>query len=290
MPPAARIDLHAHSTCSDGTSSVDELVAEAAAAGLDVMALTDHDTTAGWGEAAAAASRHGVAVVPGIEVSAEHGRISVHILALLPDLSPSTALARELARARDARRGRAREMVDRLSADVPIDWEQVQVQTAGESTTVGRPHIADALVAAGIVADRAEAFAGLLSSRSPYYVPHYAPSPVRAVTAIRDAGGIPVVAHPASGQRGTEVPEPLLEEMVDAGLGGIEVDHREHAPRERARLRDLARALGLWVTGGSDYHGRGKPNRLGENLTSPEVLEAMISSSADSARAEIMRP
>lgn len=288
---ASRIDLHTHSTYSDGTCDVDELLANARAAQLDVIALTDHDTTAGWGDARAAAARHGVAVIPGIEVSTQYGHASVHVLALLPDPSPDTALARELGRAREARRTRAREMVDRLAEDYPITWEQVSAQVAGERTTVGRPHIADALVAAGVVPDRSAAFAGPLAADSPYYVPHYAPSPEVAVAAIRDAGGIAVVAHPGSVRRGGELPETLLEAMAAAGLQGIEVDHREHDERERSRLRDLARSWGLWVTGGSDYHGRGKPNRLGENLTSPDVLEAMLSQAARSVRgARIFRP
>lgn len=291
VDPAARIDLHAHSTYSDGTSGIDDLLAEARAARLDIIALTDHDTTAGWEDARRAARRHGVAVVPGIEVSTEHGRSSVHVLALLPDPSPDSALGRELSRAREARRRRAREMVERLSEDFPIGWEQVRALTAGESTTIGRPHIADALVASGVVRDRDEAFADMLAAGSPYYVPHYAPSPETAVAAIRAAGGIPVAAHPASGLRGAEVPLDLLEAMIGAGLQAIEVDHREHDDAARARLRDIARAHGIWTTGGSDYHGQGKPNRLGENLTSPEMLEAMISRSADSAiGAEIMRP
>lgn len=291
MEPLDRIDLHTHSTYSDGTCDVDELLARAREARLDAIALTDHDTTAGWDDARVAAGRHGVAVVPGIEVSTQFGRSSVHVLALLPDPAPDTALARELARAREARRTRAREMVTRLAQDYPITWEQVSAQVAGETTTVGRPHIADALVAGGVVPDRSAAFAGVLAAGSPYYVPHYAPSPERAVAAIREAGGIAVAAHPGSAGRGGHLPETLLEAMAAAGLQGIEVDHREHDARERARLRDLARSWGLWVTGGSDYHGRGKPNRLGENLTSPDVLEAMLSLAARSERgAHILRP
>ncbi|GAB2532922.1 PHP domain-containing protein [Brachybacterium huguangmaarense] len=284
----SRIDLHAHSTYSDGTCGIDGLLAEARAARLDVLGLTDHDTTSGWAEAAAAVARHGVAVVPGIEVSTEHGRTSVHVLALLPDPSDGTDLAREMARARESRRTRARAMVERLAADFPLTWGDVAEQTAGEATTVGRPHIADALVAAGVVPDRGTAFASMLSPSSPYYVRHYAPAPAVAVAAIRAAGGVPVAAHPASGARGHQAPDSLLEEMAAAGLVAIEVDHREHTDAERRRLRDLARSLGLLVTGGSDYHGSGKPNRLGENLTSPDVLDAMISLSTSGT--EVLRP
>ncbi len=286
--PDDRIDLHTHTTFSDGTCGVDELVQRARGAGLAAIGLTDHDTIAGWAEAPEAVRRHGVAVVPGIEVSTEYGHSSVHVLALLPDPSTDTALAHEILRARESRRTRARTMVDRLSADFPLTWELVAEQVAGETTTVGRPHIADALVAAGVVADRHEAFASMLAPSSPYYVRHYAPSPEAAVAAIRDCGGVAVAAHPASGSRGTAVPMGLLESMTAAGLAGIEVDHREHGAAERRRLAAFARAHGLLMTGGSDYHGRGKPNRLGENLTSPAVLEAMISLS--SSGTEVLWP
>lgn len=291
IPADARADLHTHSTYSDGTCTVDELLAEARAARLDVIALTDHDTTAGWDDARAAASAHGVTVIPGIEVTAEHGRASIHILALLPDPGPETPLAHELQRARASRRDRARAMVEAIACDHPITWDQVQEQVAGEETTLGRPHIADALVAAGVVPDRGAAFASILAPGSPYYVRHYAPAPEVAVAAIRQAGGIPIAAHPASSGRGENVPEEILEAMIGAGLLAIEVDHREHGEAERTRLRQIARSHGLWTTGGSDYHGAGKPNRLGENLTSPEMLEAMLPASGGASwGSEPMRP
>lgn len=178
-------------------------------------------------------------------------------------------------------------MVERIGEDHPLTWDDVQDQVAGGDTTVGRPHIADALVAAGVVADRGEAFAGILSPSSPYYVRHYAPAPEVAVAAIREAGGVAIAAHPASGMREGCVPEELLEAMAAAGLSAIEVDHREHNPVERRRLEAFARAHDLLVTGGSDYHGAGKPNRLGENLTAPSVLEAIISLS--SSDTEVIR-
>lgn len=288
---AARIDLHTHSRYSDGTSSIPELLAAARAAGLDTIALTDHDTIAGWADARAHVPQHGVAVVPGIEVSTEYGHSSVHVLALLPDPSPDTELAAQLSRARAARVHRAERMVERLGEDFPITWEQVTEQVGESETTLGRPHIADALVAAGVVHDRDEAFATMLSSRSPYYVGHYAPAPEDAVAAIRAAGGVPVIAHPASGTRGADVPVELLELLVAAGLLGIEVDHREHDEGERARLRRFAHSHDLFVTGGSDYHGRGKPNRLGENLTRPDVLDAIIArAGTPQNRTEVLRP
>lgn len=284
----ARIDLHAHSTWSDGTCSVPELFAQARAAQLDVLALTDHDTVRGWAELPAAVAASGVAAVPGIEVSAEHDDLSVHVLALLVDPSESTELASELAQARRSRDERAQRMVELISQDHPITWQDVLDQVGDNDTTIGRPHIADALVAAGIVPDRSAAFHTLLRSDSPYYVRHYAPSPGRAVEVIVRAGGAAIAAHPASGMRGTAVPHDLLHEMIDAGLAGIEVNHREHDEAARAELRALADREGLLVTGGSDYHGSGKPNRLGEHLTGGEVLDALLALSRSTT--EVIRP
>lgn len=271
-----RIDLHTHSRCSDGTSTVDELIAEARAAGLDVIGLTDHDTTAGWTDAAAAARREGVTVIPGIEVSTEHEGRSVHVLALLADPDPDTELAQEIGRAHRSRLTRAHAMVERLAQDFPITWEDVQAQVAGTETTVGRPHIADALVARGVCPDRSTAFADILGSSGPYYVRHYAPTPEVAIRAVVAAGGVAVAAHPASGVRDGAVPISLLESMVAAGLAGIEVDHREHDAAAREELDAFARSHGLVRTGGSDYHGAGKPNRLGENTTSPQALDRLL--------------
>jgi predicted metal-dependent phosphoesterase TrpH len=265
-----RIDLHTHSTASDGTDAPGQVVADAAAAGLDVVALTDHDTTAGWAQATDAALRHGVALVRGAEISARSGGISVHVLSYLHDPAHAALLA-ELDRTRDARTSRARRMVDLLGEDYPITWEDVLAQTV-EGTTIGRPHIADALVAAGHVADRSAAFATILAPGTPYYVPHYAPGAVAAVRGVRAAGGVPVFAHPGADGRGRVVADSVIEEMAAAGLAGLEVFHRDHDERQRARLEDLARTLGLFVTGSSDYHGAGKPNRLGENTTAPTVL------------------
>lgn len=283
-----RIDLHSHSSWSDGTQSVPELFDSAREAGLDVLALTDHDTVRGWEELPAAVAASGVAAVPGIEVSAEHERRSVHVLALLVDPSEDTELAAELARARDSRRDRARAMAERLSEDFPINWEDVRAQAADPEATLGRPHLADALVAAGVVSERAEAFARMLHPDAPYYVRHYAPSPGRAVEVIRRAGGVAIAAHPGSVTRTGPLPREVLEEMIDAGLSAIEVEHREHDPGTRSALRDLARSKGLLTTGGSDYHGAGKPNRLGENLTAPSVLDALLNSATSPL--EVIRP
>jgi len=265
------IDLHAHSTASDGTDAPAGVVVAAARAGLDVVALTDHDTTAGWADAAAEAGRAGVAVVLGSEISARWQGISVHLLCYLQD-PDHPALITEIERTRAARLSRARTMVDLLAADFDLTWDDVMAHT-GADATVGRPHIADALVTAGVVPDRSAAFATMLVPSSRYYVPHYAPDARDAVAAIRAAGGVPVFAHPGADQRGRTVPDAAIVQLVDAGLAGLEVRHRDHGPAQVARLGALAERLGLLVTGSSDYHGDGKPNLLGEHTTDPEVLD-----------------
>ena len=265
-----RTDLHTHSTVSDGTQSPAEVVAAAREAGLDVLALTDHDSTGGWAEAADAARRLGVRLVPGMEVSCGIEGVSVHLLSYLHD-PDDAGLAAEVDEARDSRHHRAERIVELLARDVDVSWGDVEEQVA-EGATIGRPHIADALVARGIVRDREEAFAGLLSSRGPYYVRHYAPDPVHAVRLVVAAGGVPVMAHPLARRRGRVVDDAVIEQMADAGLAGLEVYHRDHDHAEREHLLALARRLDLLVTGSSDYHGAGKPNRLGENTTDDEVL------------------
>ena len=275
-----RADLHAHSALSDGTDTPAGLVEAAAAAGLDVVAITDHDSVAGWDEATLAAHRYGVVLVPGIEVSCRAHDISVHLLAYLPD-PRHPELRAELDRTRDDRVWRARRMVERIAVDYPFAWEDVLAQVE-DGATVGRPHLADALVARGHVADRGEAFRRVLANGSPYYVGHYAPEAADAVRLVRAAGGVPVMAHPLAALRGRTVSDRTIAELVVAGLAGLEVDHRDHLPAERAHLRDLAAELGLLTTGSSDYHGAGKPNALGENLTDPEVL-ALIEDAATGA-------
>jgi predicted metal-dependent phosphoesterase TrpH len=265
-----RIDLHAHSSASDGTDAPAQVVAAAGRAGLDVVALTDHDTTAGWSAAAVAVPSTGVALVRGTEVSARSSGISIHLLSYLQD-PQHPALVTELDRTRDARLHRAEAITERLAADYPVTWDDVLEQAAG-AVVVGRPHIADALVVRGVVPDRDAAFARLLRADGPYHVPHYAPAAAAAVRAIRAAGGVPVFAHPGADARGRVVADAVFDELADAGLAGLEVHHRDHGPAQVARLAGIAARLGLLVTGSSDYHGSGKANRLGENLTDPAVL------------------
>ncbi|HET6966833.1 MAG TPA: PHP domain-containing protein [Ornithinibacter sp.] len=270
------IDLHTHSTASDGTETPAVVIAQAVAAGLDVVALTDHDTTLGWAEAGATARGLGIVLVPGIEVSCSRRWQSIHLLAYLPD-PRHPALVGELARARSSRDTRLDRMVAKMAADgIPVTLEAVRAEVE-QGATAGRPHIADALVTAGVVAHRDEAFARWLGNDSPYYVAHYAPDPVHAVGVVRAAGGVPVIAHPWSGTRGRVVSDALVEEMAAAGLAGIEVHHRDHDADAVRHLGELARSLDLLATGSSDYHGEGKLNRLGEHTTAPEVLEAIES-------------
>lgn len=266
-----RIDLHAHSTISDGTETPADLVAAGLEAGLDVLAITDHDSTSGWAEATDAARRLGLTLVPGMEVSCRTPEgISVHLLCYLQDPT-HPGLLEEITKAKDARLSRAEHMVSLLAEDYPLSWDDVTRHVA-PGATVGRPHIADALVAAGLVGDRTEAFATILSSRSRYFVQHYAPEPALAVSLIREAGGVPVFAHPVASARGRTVGEPVYRDMIDAGLAGLEVYHRDNPEERRPFLLDLAAETGLFVTGSSDYHGVGKLNRLGENTTSAEVF------------------
>ena len=269
-----RIDLHTHSSASDGTERPADLVRAAAAAGLDVVALTDHDTTRGWSEAEEALPR-GLRLVRGAEISCAYDGISLHLLAYLFD--PSHAeLAAEMSMALDDRVPRAKAIVAKLAAaGYPVTWELVLDQLQ-DGATVGRPHIADTLVAAGVVADRNEAFTTLLHDDGPFFVGHYYVDALRAVQLVRAAGGVPVFAHPAAATRGTTVGDDAIRAMAASGLAGLEVDHRDNAPADRERLRALAGELGLLVTGASDYHGAGKDNRLGEHTTDPAVLDALL--------------
>jgi predicted metal-dependent phosphoesterase TrpH len=287
------IDLHTHSSVSDGTETPAELIASAVQAGLGTVALTDHDSTAGWAEATTAIHQHSavrqnfaaggarLSLIPGMEFSTRIGHASVHLLAYLFDPADAGIVA-ETTRIRAARFTRAEQMVDRIGADYDLSWDDVLAQTTPEST-VGRPHIADALVARGHAATRSEAFAGILHWTAGYYQPHYAPEPLQAVRLVRAAGGVPVIAHPATRGADDVIPEKLLAELVDAGLFGLELRHRENKPEPTRKLAALAEKYGLAVTGSSDYHGEGKPNRLGENTTTPEVLDRLIMQGSGSA-------
>lgn len=265
-------DLHLHSDHSDGTEPPAMVMAAAHRHGLRTVALTDHDTTSGWTEAAEAAVSLGMTMIPGMELSAKHEWRSVHVLGYLFD--PDDAGLRALTdRLRASRVTRARTMADRIGRDYDLEWDDIVAQTA-VGATVGRPHIADALVEKGLVRDRGEAFAGILSPQSDYYVSLYAPDPVTAVAAIADAGGVPIIAHPAG--RAGLLPSRLVERMLDAGLAGFELGHRENVEPALGALRELVRRRDLIATGSSDYHGLGKPNLPGENTTSAEMVARIV--------------
>ena len=274
-------DLHLHSSRSDGTEPPEIVMQSAHSYGLRTVALTDHDTTSGWADAAPAAVSLGMTLLPGMELSARHAWRSVHLLAYLFD-PDDAALAAETARIREDRRGRAERIVASLSHDYDLTWADVVAQTTADAT-VGRPHIADALVARGIVADRSAAFDGVLHPREGYYEPHYAPDPATAVRLVVAAGGVPIIAHPTPSGRDRMMPIPVIEELIGLGLAGFEIDHRENTESGKRVLRGLARRHDLIVTGSSDYHGAGKPNRPGENTTSDEAVARIVERGTGSA-------
>ena len=270
MPP--RYDLHTHSLHSDGTTAPAEIAVEAASVGLAGFSLTDHDTVEGWNGARAAAAAAGVDFLPGMEITTKHDYRSTHLLAYgFEPTAPELTAA--LARVRHSRHGRAREMVTRLAADFDIDWHSII--EGGEDRTLGRPHIADALVGAGYYADRGAAFDDVLHPRSPYYVPTYAIETEDAIRMVLQAGGVPVLAHPAAGRMSRPVDLSALERFVEAGLWGIELDHPENREDWLPPLASFAASHGLHVTGASDYHGAGKANRLGERTSSVETWQAI---------------
>jgi 3',5'-nucleoside bisphosphate phosphatase len=285
-----RIDLHAHSTASDGTDTPAELVTAAAAAGLDVIALTDHDTTAGWAEAVAALPA-GLRLIRGAEFSCialdgHGGRISVHLLGYLFDPA-AEAITTEQARLRGERRLRLRTMAEQMAADgFPVDPDAL-LGGLSPDAPAGRPHLARALVSAGVVGSIGEAFDRYLATGGRYYTGR-ADSPVRAVIRmVRAAGGVPVLAHPFARRRGPVLSPEMIVELAAEGLAGVEVDHPDHAEDDRAALRDLAAALNLVVTGSSDYHGTNKTIRLGQETTDPQSLERIEELAAPSRVAAV---
>lgn len=268
------IDLHTHSNISDGTDSPAELIHKAQSAGISVLALTDHDTIAGW-DSARTALKTGMDLVLGAEIScqAEDG-VSVHMLGLLFD-SKNLELQEELAKTRDNRLTRMDRIIEKLNAaGIEISIEEVLDQLT-EGATLGRPHLADALIAKGHVKNREDAFAALLHNRSKYYVSHYSPTPEAAIRLIKAAGGVAVIAHPYASHRGRVITAESLRGLVEAGLDGIEIDHRDHSESERASLLRVAYSYDLAITGASDYHGSGKINQLAENTTAVNQWEKL---------------
>jgi predicted metal-dependent phosphoesterase TrpH len=285
-----RSDLHTHSTASDGTDTPAELVAAAAAAGLDVVALTDHDTTAGWGEAVDALPA-GLRLIRGAEFSClapdgRGGRVSVHLLGYLFDPA-SEAITAEQARLRDERRMRLRAMAARMAADgFPVDPD-VLLDDLPPDAAAGRPHLARALVSAGVVSSVDEAFRRFLHAAGPYYTGRADTDVTTAVRMILLAGGVPVLAHAAARRRGPVVEHAVIAELAAQGLAGVEIDHPDHAGYDRAALRDLAGALDLLITGSSDYHGANKTAALGQETTGPATLERIEALAAGSGVAAV---
>ena len=273
------IDLHTHTTASDGTDSPSALVNKALSAGITTLAITDHDSTSGWNEAIAAL-RSPLSLVLGAEISTlTIDGISVHMLGLLFD-GMHQGMQEMLADSRDTRIPRMRKMIELLAADgINISFDDVMAATP-IGATLGRPHLADALVRNQVVKTRDEAFLELLHNDSKYYVTHAAPTPEDAIRQINQAGGVAVIAHPFASRRGEVISADTFTNLVSAGLHGIEVNHRDHSQTEREQLSEIADELGLVKTGSSDYHGNGKLNELGENLTEPEQwvrLESLAS-------------
>jgi len=281
-----RIDLHTHSNRSDGTDPVDVLIAHAQQAGLDVIALTDHDTADGWADGRRAAEELGIGFVPGIEISCKLRGISVHLLGYLPDPS-YPELAEELRIVRDGRTDRIPSIVARLNGmGVALTVDEVLAQATG-TPSVGRPHVADALVANGTVANRGEAFDRFLADGRPGHVSHYAIEPGRAIDLVREAGGVPVIAHPWGRSSYKVMTEDAIGRLVeDHGLAGIEVEHQDHSPQSRAALRAIADDLGIIATGSSDHHGAGKiDHELGVNSTEPAQFERLLDVAKENAAA-----
>jgi 3',5'-nucleoside bisphosphate phosphatase len=280
-----RIDLHTHSSVSDGTETPAELLVTARAAGLDVIALTDHDTTAGWSHAEAARPP-GLTVVPGMELSCrwfaeDQPPISVHLLAYLFD-PDHPGFAVERARLRDERLERGERIVTGLAAaGYPVVWERIVERSDGG--VVGRPHIARALVEAGAADSVDHAFATLLHHRSPYYVTKADTDVREGIALVRAAGGVPVFAHGLATTRGRIVGDDAIVAMVEAGLLGLEVDHPDHSVEQRAHLRGLAADLGLITTGSSDYHGSNKTTPIAACTTDPDQFEAILAAGTGSA-------
>lgn len=287
---AIRIDLHTHTSVSDGTDAPAVLVSRAARAGLSVVAVTDHDTFDGWAAACEAAPAAGVTVVVGAEMSSTLDGAGVHLLAYLPDPMYSPLLA-ELDRIRADRARRLPAIAQRLTElGLPLSVDDV-LTAAGRAVTLGRPHIADAMIAKGYVRDRREAFLNWLAVGGPAYVPKYAPETAHAIGLVRAAGGVPVLAHPWGRGSHTVLDEERIVALADAGLAGIEVDHSDHDEDARRRLRAIAHDLDLIVTGSSDHHGTGKAgHELGMWTTAPEQYERLVAVAEANAGAAGRRP
>ena len=268
------IDLHTHSNFSDGTDSPAQLINKALATGITTIALTDHDSVAGIAQAQSAL-RPGISLVAGAEISCQtDDGISVHMLGLLFDLENKDLIS-TMEKTRENRHGRMQRIIERLNeAGIEISIQDVLAELA-QGATLGRPHLADALIKKGVVSSRDEAFSQMLHNKSKFYVAHYSPKPVEAIKLIKAAGGVAIIAHPMASHRGRTISIETFGDLIEAGLDAIEVDHRDHSPDEKNALIQLARDNNLVMTGASDYHGNGKLNLLGEYTTDPAQWERL---------------
>ena len=280
------IDLHTHSNFSDGTDSPAQLINKALATGITTIALTDHDSVAGIAQAQSAL-RPGISLVAGAEISCQtDDGISVHMLGLLFDLENKDLIS-TMEKTRENRHGRMQRIIERLNeAGIEISIQDVLAELA-QGATLGRPHLADALIKKGVVSSRDEAFSQMLHNKSKFYVAHYSPKPVEAIKLIKAAGGVAIIAHPMASHRGRTISIETFGDLIEAGLDAIEVDHRDHSPDEKNALIQLARDNNLVMTGASDYHGNGKLNLLGEYTTDPAQWERL---EARANQRRVMRP
>lgn len=271
-------------------------MAAAVAAGVTTLALTDHDTTGGWAEAAAAVAAlpPGTTLVPGAEFSTRSpdgrgGTVTAHLLGYLFDPS-HPELRAEQSRLRVERRERVRRMGALMAGGgLPIDGDALLAHLPADSPA-GRPHLARALVEAGVVASVGEAFDDLLRTGGPYYLPKDDTPIATAITLIRAAGGVPVFAHPWARRRGPVIDGSVLADLAGRGLAGVEVDHPDHDAADRAALRTIAAAHGLFTTGSSDHHGRNKTTPIAAETTAPEVLEVLLAQATGTAPVAGGRP
>jgi hypothetical protein len=272
MPHA--YDLHTHTVHSDGTTTPEDNVSLAKDIGLAGVALTDHDTVSGWTRMREACARHGLAFIPGIELSTERDGRGVHLLGYWVD-PEDAALADECDRLRNERSRRAEDICERLDA-LGVGVDVARVRELAGSAPIGRPHIASAMVEAGHVPDIQTAFDDFLADGGPAYVPKYAVDPMRGLRLLMDAGGVVVLAHPGvSEDGGGPVTPGLLAELAGAGLAGVEVDHPAHEREIAERWRGRAEEHGLLVTGGSDFHGERKDLKIGERTTTADMIEQL---------------
>lgn len=263
-------DIHTHSSFSDGTTSVNEIAQEISRLGLRGFSLTDHDTIVGWDNAREAAESFKVDFLPGIEITTKFDGLSRHLLAYGIDAN-HVEIFKALDEVRASRETRIDRMVENLSVDFSFTLENIL--KGSDTVSLGRPHLADALIEAGYFANRSEAFDAVLHPDSPYYTTTTVLHTLDAIRLVRAAGGVPVIAHPAATRQDAPLPVESLQQFVEAGLWGIELDHPENRTEWLPGLEAAANEFNLVVTGASDFHGSGKSNRLGDRFSDVSVVE-----------------